>query len=57
MNDFDQFAFDLAGLLELTNERATRLAEMLEDRINALAEKKASEALDREFNRGDYSGW
>jgi hypothetical protein len=51
---YDRFIADLAGVLTLDVEKAARLVELLDDRINALAEKKASDALDREFNRGDY---
>lgn len=54
MNIFDHFASDLAKLLKLDDETSTRLAEVLDDRMKELADKQASEALDREFNRGDY---
>lgn len=53
-NSFDQFAADLAKLLRLSETKSVRLAELLDDRIKELAEEKASDALDREFNRGNY---
>lgn len=53
--DFDKFTADLAGTLGLTVEKATRLAELLDERIEAVADKRVSDALDREFHRGDYS--
>lgn len=54
MNLTDKFTADLAACLGLDIDKAERLATILEERIDELAEQKASKALDREFNRGDY---
>ena len=44
----------LRPLLRLTEEESVRLEEVLTDFAKAIAEHAASQALDREFNRGDY---
>jgi hypothetical protein len=54
---FDRFTADLATCLKLDVEKAARLAEILDDRMTALADKSSSEALDREFHRGDWSDY
>ena len=53
----DRFAADLCAVLGIAPEKADKLAEILDDRMRQIADEQASEALDREFNRGNYSGW
>lgn len=51
---FNQFVKDLGEVLSMTDTQRTRFAEILDDRMKEIADRQASEALDREFNRGDY---
>lgn len=51
---FNEFASSLRELLHLASEQSVRLAELLDDRMKEVADERASDALDREFNRGDY---
>jgi len=44
----------LRPLLRLTEDETTRVQEALEDFVKAFADHSASQALDREFNRGDW---
>jgi transposase len=44
----------LRPLLRLTEDETTRVEEALENFVTAYAEHAASQALDREFNRGDF---
>ena len=44
----------LAVVLGIDAAKAVVLAEVLEEEIDERAERKASDALDREFNRGDW---
>jgi len=44
----------LKPLLRLKQVEVDMLENLLEEYVNNLAEKKASDALDREFNRGDW---
>lgn len=46
----DDFTNSLALLFSLTDEKAVKLAELLEDRIKELVEDR----LDSEFSRGQY---
>lgn len=53
--DQETFAEKLAELLFNDNaEKGNALAVLIEERIEELAQQKANNALDREFNRGDY---
>lgn len=52
---FDRFCADLACMLGLDVAKAVLLAERLDERMNELADKAASTALDRENNRGNYA--
>lgn len=49
-NGLDDFTNGLALILKLDDEQAIKLVDLLEDRMKELA----NDALDREFNRGDY---
>lgn len=49
-NGLDDFTNSLALLLNLDDDEATKLCDLLEDRIRELADER----LDREFQRGDY---
>jgi len=53
---FKDFAKELQAMFPLSAAQAVRLAEILDDRMKAIAEHEARDMLDREFNRGDY-GW
>jgi hypothetical protein len=41
-------------LLRLSEEESHRLKQLLEDYVSSRAEYLATQALDREFNRGDW---
>lgn len=47
----DQFSKALSELLSLPEETATKLAELLEDRVKEIVEDR----LDFEHSRGDYA--
>jgi hypothetical protein len=56
--DVEQHHKSLLGffkkVMRLNEKEATELDELLFDFAKAVGEHYASEALDREFNRGDY---
>lgn len=49
-----EFTGELARLLNLDYDTAYELAELLDARVSELTDERVKEALDREFNRGDY---
>lgn len=52
--DFDKFTADLAAVFGLPMDKCERLAEILDDRMREIADKQISDAMDREFRRGQY---
>ena len=54
MNSSDEFAKNLATLLDLSEEKSVKLAELMDDRMKELADEVSRDSLDREFKRGDY---
>lgn len=55
-DSFKHFCKELSEVFPLGETQLTRLAEILDDRMKEIADKQASDALDREFNRGDWRG-